>query len=234
MNANDNYESSISFAPSTEAIGTGTVQVSDFSAAIGHDISALNIQTKGGGNKFHGEAYDFLENTDLNAVNPWANAYSLITIGTPAVKPTIVRNQFGGNLGGPIPIPRLKNRFYFFANYEDFRESDGSTEVTTSVPSQAERSGDFSELLCGTPACDGGSGTNPNPVQLYNPYLTTYDPTSGVSSRPAIPNNRLDQAGIVNPSSAAIMNALYPQPNIPNTPRNGAPNLAVIRARSFA
>lgn len=222
VNANDNYESSISFAPSTEAIGTGTVQVSDFSAAIGHDISAINIQTKGGGNKFHGEAYDFLENTDLNAVNPWSNAYSLITIGTPAVKPTLIRNQFGGNLGGPIPIPGLKNRFFFFANYEDFRERDGNTEVTTRVPSAAERTGDFSELLCGTPACDGGPGTNPTPVQLYNPYLTTYDPTTGVSSRPPIPNNRLDLAGIVSPASAAILNALYPMPNIANTPSNEA------------
>ena len=220
VNANDNYESSISFAPSTEAIGTGTVKVSDFSAAIGHDISAINIQTKGGGNKFHGEAYDFLENTDLNAVNPWANAYSLITIGTPAIKPALIRNQFGGNLGGPIPTPGLKSKFFFFVNYEDFRERDGNAEVTAQVPSAAERTGDFSELLCGTPGCDGGPGTNPTPVQLYNPYLTTYDPTTGVSTRPPIPGNRLDQAGVVSTASAAVLNALYPLPNIPNTPSN--------------
>lgn len=221
VNANDNYESSISFAPSAEAIGTGTIQVSDFSAAIGHDISALNIQTKGGGNKFHGEAYDFLENTDLNAVNPWSNAYSLITIGTPAIKPALIRNQFGGNLGGPIPIPGFKNKLFFFANYEDFRERDGNSEITASVPSAAERTGDFSELLCGTPACDGGSGANPNPVQLYNPLLTTYDPSTGVSSRPPIAGNRLDQVpGLVNSASATVMNALYPLPNIPNTPSN--------------
>ncbi len=220
VNANDNYESTISFAPSAEAIGTGTIQVADFSAANGHDISALNIQTKGGGNNFHGEAYDFLENTDLNAVNPWANAYSLITIGTPAIKPALIRNQFGGNLGGPIPIPGFKNKLFFFANYEDFRERDGNTEVTASVPSGAERTGDFSELLCGTPACDGGSGTNPNPVQLYNPFLTTYD-ANGVSSRPPVAGNRLDLVpGLVNPASAAILNAIYPLPNIPNTPSN--------------
>jgi hypothetical protein len=220
VNANDNYESSISFAPSAEAIGTGTIQITDFSAAIGHDISALNIQTKGGGNQFHGEAYDFLENTDLNAVNPWSNAYSLITIGTPAIKPALIRNQFGGNLGGPIPIPGFKNKLFFFANYEDFRERDGNTEITASVPSAAERMGDFSELLCGTPACDGGSGVNPNPVQLYNPLLTTYN-SNGVSSRPPVPGNRLDLVpGLVNPASAGILNAIYPLPNIPNTPSN--------------
>jgi hypothetical protein len=219
VNANDNYVSSISFAPSTEAIGTGTVQVSDFSAAIGHDISAINIQTKGGGNKFHGEAYDFLENTDLNAVNPWSNAYSLITLGTPAIKPSLIRNQFGGNLGGPIPIPGFKNKLFFFVNYEDFRERDGNTQVTASVPSAAERKGDFSELLCGTPACDGGTGTNPTPVQLYNPYSTTY--SGGVSSRTAVPGNRLDLIpGLVNSKAAAILNALYPLPNVANTPSN--------------
>ena len=50
VNINDNYESSISFEPSVEALGTGTVQVQDFSAAVGHDISALMMQTKGGTN----------------------------------------------------------------------------------------------------------------------------------------------------------------------------------------
>jgi hypothetical protein len=217
VNANDNYVGSISFAPSAEAIGTGTVQIADFSAAIGHDISAINIQTKGGGNKFHGEGYDFLENTDLNAFNPWSNALQIIT-GAPATKPSLIRNQFGGNLGGPIPIPGLKNRFFFFVNYEDFIEHDGNQEVAASVPSAAERTGDFSEL-CGPPQC-GGVGTNPNPIQLYNPFLTTYDPNTGISSRPPVTGNRLDLAGLVDPASTAILNALYPLPNVPNTPSN--------------
>jgi len=218
VNANDNYVASISFAPSPEAIGTGTVQVTDFSSAIGHDISAINIQTKGGGNKFHGEGYDFLENTDLNAFNPWSNALQIIT-GAPTAKPILIRNQFGGNLGGPIPIPRFKNRLFFFVNYEDFIEHDGNQEIAASVPSAAERAGDFSELLCGTPACDG-AGANANPIQLYNPFLTTYDPSTGISTRPPVPGNRLDLAGLVNPGSAAILNALYPLPNVPNTPSN--------------
>jgi hypothetical protein len=215
VNANDNYESSISFAPSAEAVGTGTVQVSDFSAATGHDISALNIQTKGGGNKFHGEAYDFLENTDLNAFNPWSNAVQIIT-ATPTAKPTLIRNQFGGNLGGPIPIRGFKNKFFFFVNYEDFLEHDGNQQVSASVPSAAERTGDFSELLA----------PNPNPVQLYNPFLTTYNPITGISSRPLIPGNRLDLVTrpdgtpLVDPSSAALLSALWPLPNIANTPSN--------------
>ena len=218
VNINDNYESSISFEPSAEALGTGTVQVADFSATIGHDISALTMQTKGGSSKFHGEGFEFMENDDLNAFNPWANAVQIIT-ATPSTKPILHRNQFGGNLSGPIFIPRLmpglKKRLFFFANYENFIEHDGNQLVTASVPSAAELTGDFSELL----------GTNPNPIQLYNPFFTTYD-ASGNSSRPPIPNNRLDQATrldgspLIDPGSAAIQKALWPPPNVPNTPSN--------------
>ena len=219
VNINDNYESSISFEPSAEALGTGTVQVADFSASVGHDISALTMQTKGGSSKFHGEAYDFFENDALNAVNPWSNADQILTF-QPQVKPTLRRNQFGGNLSGPIYIPKLlpglKERLFFFANYEKFIEHDGSEPFSAQVPSAAERTGDFSELL----------GTNQNPTQLYNPFYTTYDPVTGVSSRPAIPNNRLDLATrpggapVFNPGATAIMNALWPLPNVPNIPSN--------------
>lgn len=129
------------------------------------------------------------------------------------------RNQFGGNIGGPVFIPKLlpalKNKLFFFANYEKFIEHDGSQLVTASVPSAAELTGDFSELL----------GSNPNPVQLYNPFYTTYD-ASGNSSRPAIINNRLDLARrpdgspLIDPSVAAIQQALWPAPNVQNTPSN--------------
>jgi len=214
VNVNDNYESSISFAPSTEALQTATVQVSDFSAAIGHDIAGLNVQTKGGSSKFHGEAYDFLENDAMNAFNPWANAEQIIT-ATPSAKPVLKRNQFGGNFGGPIPIPGLKNKLFFFVNYEKFIEHDGNQLVATSVPSGAELTGDFSELLV----------NNPNPVQLYNPFFTTYNP-DGTSTRPPIPNNRLDLAKrpdgspLMDPNSANILKGLWPLPNIPNVPSN--------------
>lgn len=218
VNINDNYESSISFEPSAEALGAGTIQVADFSAAVGHDISALTMQTKGGSSQFHGEAYDFLENDALNAVNPWTNANSIIS-GVPTAKPILRRNQFGGNLSGPVYLPKLlpgmKNRFFAFANYENFIEHDGNQLITASVPSAAELTGDFSELLA----------PNANPVQLYNPFLTTYD-ANGVSSRPPIPGNRLDLATttdgtpLLDPAALAVQKALWPQPNIPNTPSN--------------
>ena len=216
VNINDNYESSISYEPSAEALGAGTVQVADFSAAVGHDIAALTMQTKGGSSQFHGEAYEFFENTALNAVNPWDHANQIIT-GQPAIKPILHRNQFGGNLGGPVYIPKvlpqLRNKIFFFGNYEKMIEADGNRQISTSVPSAAERAGDFSELLPG-----GG--------QLYNPYTTTYDPTTGASIRQPIPGNRVDLAtkpdgsSLIDSNAANVMNTLWPLPNVPNVPSN--------------
>jgi hypothetical protein len=219
VNIDDNYESSISYEPSPEALGNGTIQVADFSAAVGHDISAITMQTKGGASKFHGEAFDFIENDALNAVNPFTHANNVI-LGLPYTKPKLRRNQFGGNLSGPVYLPKilpgLRDKLFFFANYEDFIEHDGGQVVTGSVPSVAERTGDFSELLNGD--------NSQNPIQLYNPYYTTY--VDGTSSRPAIAGNRVDLAmrpdgsPLVDPRSAAILAALYPLPNIAGNPSN--------------
>ena len=230
VNINDNYESSISYEPSAEAIGTGTMTVTNFSAAIGHDISALNIQTKSGTNSFHGEAYDFLENTDLNATDSYSKLVQVIT-ATPATKQSIIRNQFGGNLGGPIYIPKLlpglKNRLFFFANYEKLIEHDGNTLFTGSVPSAAERTGNYSELL----------DKNPDPQQLFNPFYTTYD-AGGNSTRPAIPDNRLDLATkpdgspLIDPNAVKLVNATIPLPNV-NVPSNET-NYVAYQAQSIS
>jgi Carboxypeptidase regulatory-like domain len=213
VNVNDNYESSTSFVPALEALGTGTATVTDYSAAVGRDFANLSMQTKGGANKLHGEAYDFLENTDLDATNPYNKLEQSIT-GTPATRQILIRNQFGGNLGGPIYIPKVlprsfKDKFFFFANYQKVLESDGNSLFTASVPSAAERTGDYSELLV----------NNSAPQQLYNPFSTTYD-ANGNSTRPAIPNNRLDLATkpdgspLIDPNAVALINATVPLPNV--------------------
>ena len=230
VNITDNYESSISYEPSVEALAEGTIQVADFSAVNGHDISTLTMQTKAGTSSFHGHAYDYLENDAMNAVNPFDKAESELVLGAPAIKPTLRRNQFGGGVGGPVYIPKiltfLKDKAFFFANYENFIESDGSEPVFASVPSAAERNGDFSELL-----------TGPSPLQLYNPFYTTYD-SNGYSSRPPVPNNRLDLATrpdgtpLFDPTSAPLL-SIYPQPNVSGTP-SYLPNYATTQNLGFS
>src|SRR5581483_6063489 len=88
----------------------------------------------------HGNAYEFLRNSKLDARNYFDG---------PTIPP-FKRNQFGGSIGGPI----FKNRTFFFADFEAIRQSKGISALTT-VPSLAARSG----LLCSNPA--GGDPSNP-------------------------------------------------------------------------
>jgi hypothetical protein len=94
--------------------------------------SVVNIITRGGANAFHGSAFDFLQNDDLNAQN-----YSLTGAGQ--VKTPLRYNLFGATFGGPI----VRNKLFFFVSYEGLR--DGNTSyITTRVPTDDERKGDFS------------------------------------------------------------------------------------------
>ena len=226
VNINDNYMSSTMYQPSTEALGMGTVQVANYSATVGHDVSALIMQTKGGSSKFHGEVYEFLENNALNAMNPGVKFEDTLNHQTPSI-PTLRRNQFGGNLGGPIYIPKLlpslKNKLFFFVNYDKFIEHDGNSLVEASVPSAAERTGNFCELLYISNCAAGDYSTpNPAPIQLYNPYIATWSADGNTAlTRAPIANNRIDQATkadgspLFDPSSTVLMNALWPLPNTP-------------------
>lgn len=106
----------------------------------------VTLITKSGTPEFHGEAYDFMRNNGLDA-NSWYNNYRNL----PRAK--FHRNQFGGNFGGPL---WKKHNLFFFGAYEGLREP-GSAALTTSVPTSAERQGDFSN-----------SG-----ITIYDPSTTT-------------------------------------------------------------
>lgn len=118
------------------------------------DVGTVTMVTKAGTNRFHGEAYEYNQNTDLNANTLLNNAQNLPR--SPAL-----RNQFGANLGGPI----LRNKLFFFFDYSGMRNRNYS-QVQLDLPTMAMRSGDFS-ALCSTFAA---SGTCAKGTQLYNPY----------------------------------------------------------------
>ena len=133
--------------PSPDAVDEFKVQTDNYSAEYGRTGGAIvNVTTRSGTNAFHGGAYDYLRNTVLNAFGPF--------YGT-GVKPTLVQNQFGGKFGGPV----LKNRLFFFVDYEGFR-SVAHLLTTANLPTQAELGGLFTSD--GTP-----SGT---PIPIKNPY----------------------------------------------------------------
>ncbi|HEY6846614.1 MAG TPA: TonB-dependent receptor [Terracidiphilus sp.] len=135
------------FMPSPDAIQEFKVQTDNYSAEYGRAGGAIiNATTRSGTDTFHGGAYDYLRNTVLNAFGPF--------LGT-GVKPSLVQNQFGGTFGGPT----LKNKLFFFADYEGFR-SVSHTLTTANLPTQTELGGLFTS--------DGTPGGTPIPIR--NPY----------------------------------------------------------------
>ncbi len=130
--------------------------------------SIVNIITRGGTNSFHGSAFDFLQNDDLNAQN-----YSLTGVGQ--VKTPVRYNLFGGTFGGPI----LHNKIFFFGSYMGLRDAN-TAFIATRVPTDAERTGDFSA----------------DTVTLYDPLTYNSKGTNtsfrAETGKNAIPTSRID------------------------------------------
>jgi Carboxypeptidase regulatory-like domain len=127
--------------PTQDSIGEFKVQTSNLGAEWGRFAGGvINLTTKGGTNFFHGEVYEYLRNRLFNA-----NDYFLNAAGTP--RPAWVQNQFGAELGGPLPLPYSagRNRTFWFASWEGFRLRTGEP-FTATVPTPAERIGDFSAI----------------------------------------------------------------------------------------
>ena len=118
--------------PNLEAIQTVNVITNSFDAEQGLAGGAvISVETKSGGNEFHGSGYEYHHNQHLKARDYFRPAGQ--------EKGKYITNQFGGVLGGPI----IRNKLFFFGSYDSRRERENSS-ATFSVPSPAVRSGDFS------------------------------------------------------------------------------------------
>lgn len=162
--------------PPVDAIQEFKVQTADFSAELGRSAGAvLNATIKSGSNALHGTIWEFFRNDKLDAADWFENNNN-------RPKGRFRQNQFGGSAGGPI----LKNKAFFFGDYEGLRRVQG-TVLTGSVPSVLERSSGFtnlSDLLTGgTPRTDA--------LGRIIPFGTVMDPAT---TRPVT-------AGVVDPVS---------------------------------
>lgn len=117
--------------PSPDAVQEFKVQTNNFSAEFGRAGGAvINASLRSGTNQFHGTLYEYLRNTSLNAVGFFKP--------TRGVKPTLIQNQFGGTIGGPI----VRDKTFFFLNYEGFRRITRTLQGNiTTIPTVANRSG---------------------------------------------------------------------------------------------
>jgi hypothetical protein len=161
---------SISLIPTQDAVQEFRVQLNNVEPEFGQAANGVvSFTTKSGTNGFHGSLYEYLRNRSLNANNFFSNKSGLS-------RPAYTQNQFGANLGGPI----VKNKLFFFFSQEAYRIRTATT-TTLTVPTPAERAGDFSNYRNAT----GG-------------VIPIYDPTTTVPRTPfsgnVIPPTRLSNA----------------------------------------
>ncbi len=176
------------YVPSMESVAEARIQTNSFTAEYGWSTgNVYNVITKSGSSSIHGDAFEFLRNSDLDANFFFNNAD-----GIP--RTPFRRNQFGIAGGGPVYIPGLykqRNKTFFFAYYEGLRQGTPGP-VTLTMPTQAEKSGDFSGIS----------------QIIYNPF-TTVATSSGFSRQPFAGN--IIPASMISPVAAKLL-AYYPNP----------------------
>jgi len=170
----------LNLSPSPDAVQEFKVQTGSYSAEMGGAGGGqINIVTRSGSNRFHGTAYEFIRNGAMDAS-------TFASMGNNH----LVQNNFGASFGGPI----VKNKTFFFVNYEGFRMVKAMTMIDT-VPTEAEINGDFSQ-----------SGVN------------IYDPTTpvGTTGRAQFQDggvlNKIPQDRI-NPTAQMFLMQHVPMPN---------------------
>ena len=175
---NETWLQTVVIFPSVDALDEFKLQTSTYSAEFGKSMGGVvNLQIKSGGNDFHGSVFEFLRNDRLDA-NNWFNNRA------GRAKPKFSQHQFGGTVSGPI----LKDKTFFFADFQGMRIDQGQSYLST-VPSAKMRQGDFSEIN--------------RPI---------YDPLTGQPfPGNVIPQNRWD------PAAGKVLQDLIPEANTGGT-----------------
>ena len=135
--SNQGFDNQIIAIP-PDSVAQFQIVTNNESAEFGRSSGAtINVASNSGTNKFHATVYEFLRNTDLNAAGYFKpTLVSNTGTATAFKKPTFNRNQFGGNFGGPI----MKDKLFFFLDYEGFRQTLKPLSVLT-LPTQNELNG---------------------------------------------------------------------------------------------
>ena len=206
----------MAYSPIQDAVTEVRVNLFDMDAAYGHTMGGtINVVTKNGVNDIHGAVWIYNQTSVVDA-----NSFFNNSSGKP--RPPYHQNQYGGYASGPVYLPKVfngKNKVFWLFGYEGMRDSDpanspletGSPENFATVPTAAERTGDFSAL-----------------AKLGANY-TIYDPSTGVLSGTAVsrtpfPNNVIP-ASLLNPIAVNLMK-YFPAPNTAGL-SNGTQNFAI-------
>ena len=215
LNGVDNNEfglGGVVVLPPPDAIQEFRTEENSMSAEFGRGGAAVNVVLKSGTNQIHGGVYEFIRNDKLDAVNYFNQGQQ-----------PFKRNQFGALLSGPIK----KNRTFIFGDYQGSRLRESNPFIST-VPTDAERAGDFTDRLTGqtfSPCATPSPADTFDTGTIFDPYSThNYTCADGgiVSLR-----NPISSGGQVNIIPAGSINAVgqnvanfYPQANQPGLTNN--------------
>jgi hypothetical protein len=216
MDNNQVSDNLLGYTPAPDAIQEFNLITNNAPAEFGNfEGGIVNATIKSGTNSFHGDVWEYFRNDVLNA-NSWPNQIHL-TNGQldPLPKDKIRWNMFGATVGGPV----IKNRLFFFADYQGQRFDIPSSTTANTMFSPNERLGDFSALC--TDSSKGGSFSGPGGicaggtgVQLYNPCASFTGPctpsSAPATTRQPFPNNQIPIAMISPVATALFGSTLYP------------------------
>jgi outer membrane receptor protein involved in Fe transport len=197
--------------PSLDAIRETKITTQNFDAEFGKAVSSVvTAQTKSGSNNFHGSAFDYRQSTANLARDPFSQSPNSAGKITNTIFPPGLRNQFGGSIGGPI----IKDKFFFFGDYQGWRQKVGTSNIMT-VPSARL----VSTCLGETTSTSGIAGCD------FSEYAAALNP-SGHATDPIIyqgdgvtpyPSNVIPTAQLSQPA-LNLLKLL--QPYAPNTAGN--------------
>lgn len=190
--------------PSVESVAEFKVLTGSYSAEYGGGAGVISTSTRSGSNQLHGEIFNYMRNSAVDARNYFASAGGI-------QKPAYRRDQFGAAVGGAI----IKDKLFYFGDYFAQRSLEGIVNVN-SVPTDAERGGDFSQY----------KDTSGNLIPIYDPLTTTSSTVDGqtiytrsqfMGCNGTTPNvicyNRLNQVGL-------NVASIYPEPQNPTVSFN--------------
>ena len=185
------------YTPSPDAIGEFNLITQNASAEFGNYAGGIiNATIKSGTNSYHGDVFEFLRNDFFNA-NKWENSPFVSGISGGLPTPKLRWNIFGGTVGGPI----IKNKLFFFGDYQGVRRDLPASSGEITVLTSNEVGGNFGTV----------------PTQLYNPCAAGTGGTSGVqcsilapASRPVFSGNVISPSALDPAFTALVTSSLYP------------------------
>ena len=212
-NVEEGKNNGAAIIPNIDSISEFRIITNNFDAEYGnYSGGQVNVVTKGGNNHWHGDGFDFLRNTSLDAKNYYT--------GAGQANEVFRQNQFGGTFGGPIK----KDKTFFFLDYQGTRQTQG-LPVNSQMPSKANFSGDFSDSA-------GDFVNSSGPTTVGSPYFAGlltqrlgyqvnngenyYTPGCTSNTQCVFPNAMIPQAAWSPVASKMLALGLIPQPNAPN------------------